>query len=121
MRDPNEIKRALKICACSAFDGCKDCPCIGLNACKYVLMIDALAYIEQLESAPAPAEPENDLPKGWIKIRGDYGEEIVVDASKIASVEGCYPVNRRIVRFAGTFTYSSESVKEILEKIREAT
>lgn len=95
------------------------CPYRGVDDCTEMLELDALAYIEQLEAAPAPAQ--DGLPKGWIEIHGDIGETMVVDASKVTSVEETCAVKRRIVRFAGTWIYASESVEEIMRKIREAT
>lgn len=49
MRDPNEIKRALKICFNRKWGECKDCPYDGLDTCSDTLMLDVLSYIEQLE------------------------------------------------------------------------
>lgn len=130
MRDPNEIKRALRQCAeYRTIGDCIGCPYTDTRSCSDLLMLDALSLIEQLDARiveleakpdkPAPAQ--SNLPKGWIEIHSDYGGVMVIDSSKVVSVEEGYPIDRRIVRFAGTYVVASESVEEILEKIREAT
>ena len=128
MKNPEEIKKALELCVRDE-DDCVMCPYFRGEKC-YEVKRDALTYIRQLEtriaeleakpSKPAPAPAQDGLPKGWVRVLGDYGEALVIDASKVVSVEDCYPVDRRIVRFSGTHIYSSESVKEIIAKIKEA-
>lgn len=50
MKTPEEIKKALKLCA---YDGCQEdryeCPFGGSVMCIENMVTDALAYIEQLE------------------------------------------------------------------------
>lgn len=126
MKDPNRIKRALKVCLDRTWGECCECPYDCLDKCNDTLMIDALAYIEQIEARiteleAKPTKPDSGLPKGWIEIHGDSGRKMFIGASKVVSVEEGSPIDRRIVRFVGSWVYSSESVEEILEKIREAT
>lgn len=125
MRSPDEIYKSLK--ACATDKDCRNCGYIDMDGgCLDNIMKDALTCIRQLEDRVEelevkPVKPDGGLPNGWIEIHGDYGRAMVVDAAKVVSVEEGYPIDRRIVRFAGTFAYSSESVEEIMQKIREAT
>lgn len=71
MRDPEEIKKALKQCTeYRTIGDCNGCPYTDVRSCSDRLMMDALTLIEQLEAAlaPAPAPAQDGLPKGWMTI-----------------------------------------------------
>lgn len=48
MKTPDEIKKAVSLCI--SCEGCEDCPYYEDGSCCTMLMLDIIAYIEQLEA-----------------------------------------------------------------------
>lgn len=70
MKTPEEIKKGLEQCPRASFEGtCEGCPYDGEEGGCDDLLIDALAYIEQLETAqPKWISVEERMPESFVSV-----------------------------------------------------